>query len=105
MRRETFPHRLDGLMDSVLTVRFVISILCGTITLSITAGVLVWQAGRFYETLSESITTQATAIADLKQYVAQRVVSRDLRDDTQDAKITTLEQRVTLLQWRADNLK
>ena len=105
MTRDTFPHRLDGLMDSVLTVRFVISVLCGTITLSLAAGALVWQAGRFYETLNDNLTAQATGLNDLKAYIAQRVAARDLRDDAQDAKIAVLTQRVDLLQWRADNIK
>lgn len=100
---DNVQRHLGALLDSALTLRFVIAILSVTITLSVTGGGLVWQAARYYDALNSGLQANAEAIGELKATIATKSAARDLRDGAAEARLSGLEQRVSLLEWRADH--
>lgn len=100
---DSVQRHLGALLDSAITLRFVIAILSVTVTLSVTGGGLVWQAARYYDSLNTTLAENTAAIGSLRTTIDNRSAARDLRDGAAEARITGLEQRVSLLEWRVDH--
>ncbi len=96
-------QQLGNLLNSTITLRFVISLLVMTITLASGAAGWVWVAARQYQQINDTLAGQIQAFADLKENIEKRGAARDAHDNSQDAQLVGLTTRVGVLEWRVDH--
>lgn len=94
---------IANILDSALTLRFVIGILCATITLSISSGIFIFKATQTWDAQGEKLDKATEAVAELRVLFATRAAKLDADEADQNARLTGLESRVGLLEYIANH--